>query len=166
MEYRTIGYVAGTHGIKGEIRVKVQTDFVDERFAIGACVYLEKDQKMFPFTIESVRPHKGMLLVKMKEIFNLNEVEDWKSCRLCVSADQLHELDEDEIYYHDLLNMRVVDEADHELGHVSENIESGAHAIIRVKGEKELLIPYVKSFIIHVDVKEHVLVARLIEGML
>ena len=148
MEYRTIGYVAGTHGIKGEIRVKVLTDFVDERFAIGACVYLEKDQKMFPFTIESVRPHKGMLLVKMKEIFNLNE------------------LDEDEIYYHDLLNMRVVDEADHELGHVSEIIESGAHAIIRVKGEKELLIPYVKSFIIHVDVKEHVLVARLIEGML
>ena len=35
MEYRTIGYVAGTHGIKGEIKVKIQTDFVEERFGNG-----------------------------------------------------------------------------------------------------------------------------------
>lgn len=166
MEYRTIGYVAGTHGIKGEIRVKVQTDFVSERFAVGNRVYLEKDQNMLPFTIEAVRPHKGMLLVKMKEIHNINEVEDWRSCRLCISTEQLQELAEDEIYYHDLMRMRVVDEADHELGQVTEIIEGGAHVIIRVKGERELLIPYVKSFIIHADLKEHVLVVRLIEGML
>lgn len=166
MEYRTIGYVAGTHGIKGEIRVKIQTDFVAERFAIGNRVYLEKDQAFHPYTIESVRPHKGMLLIKMVEIHNINEVEAWRSCRLCVSAEQLHELDEDEIYYHDLMSMQVVDEANHVLGHVSEIIESGAHVIIRVKGEKEFLLPYVKSFVLRVDLQKHELVVRLIEGML
>lgn len=166
MEYRTIGYVAGTHGIKGEILVKIQTDFVEERFAAGKQVLLEKAGTMHPYTIAGARPHKGMLLVKLQEVQNLSEVEGWRSCRLCVGEDQLHALDEDEIYYHDLMHMKVEDMNHRDLGEVVEIIESGAHVIIRVSGEKEILIPYVKAFIKKVNLQDHVLTVELIEGML
>lgn len=165
MDYRTIGYVAGTHGIKGEIKVKLYTDFVDERFAIGNTVYLEHNGKMNPYTVAQARMHKGFLLVKFAEIGNLNEVVEWRSLRLCVSSEQLGELDKDEIYLHDLMNMEV-ETLNHEpLGRVVELLDSGAHYILRVQGEREILIPYVKAFIKEVDMDTKRLMVELLEGM-
>ncbi|MCI8540900.1 MAG: ribosome maturation factor RimM [Erysipelotrichaceae bacterium] len=165
MDYRTIGYVAGTHGIKGEIKVKLYTDFVDERFAIGNTVYLEHNGKMNPYTVAQARMHKGFLLVKFAEIGNLNEVVEWRSLRLCVSSEQLGKLDKDEIYLHDLMNMEV-ETLNHELlGRVVELLDSGAHYILRVQGEREILIPYVKAFIKEVDMDTKRLMVELLEGM-
>lgn len=165
MEYRTIGYVAGTHGVKGEIKVKLHTDFVEERFGKGKTVYLDQHGEMIPYTVENKRMHKGMLLVKFLEVHQLNEIEDWRSLRLCVGEDQLHDLAEDEIYVHDLLGMRV-ESVDHEdLGEVAELLNGGAHLILRVKKERELLIPYVKAFVKSVDIEEKKLIVELLEGM-
>ncbi len=165
MDYRTIGYVAGTHGIKGEIKVKLYTDFVDERFAIGNTVYLEHNGKMNPYTVAQAHMHKGFLLVKFAEIGNLNEVVEWRSLRLCVSSEQLGKLDKDEIYLHDLMNMEV-ETLNHEpLGRVVELLDSGAHYILRVQGEREILIPYVKAFIKEVDMDTKRLMVELLEGM-
>ena len=123
------------------------------------------DREKIPYTVESTRMHKGLLLVKFSEIHNLNEVESWRSLRLCVSEEQLHCLDEDEIYVHDLMGMQV-ESMDHEyLGEVVELLESGAHLILRVQGEKQFLIPYVKAFIKSVDVGNKKLGVELLEGM-
>lgn len=166
MEYRTIGYIAGTHGLRGEVRVKPQTHFIEERFARGAKVFLDDGEEMRVLTVEHAREQKGMVIVKFKEINHIDAVEEWRSYRLCVGEDQLPELDEDEIYYHDLLHMQVMTTQQEALGEVCEILETGAHVIIRVKGDKELLIPYVKPFIQHVDIKEKRLIVELIEGML
>lgn len=165
MEYRTIGYVAGTHGIKGEIKVRLTTDFVTERFAQGNVIYLDTQGQMLPYTIKYTRFHKGMLLVTLEEIDDINQVENWRNLRLCVATTQLHTLAEDEIYVHDLMDMEVMT-ADHVyLGRVVEILDSGAHMILRIKGEREILIPYVKRFIKQVDVNEKRLIAELLEGM-
>ena len=98
MEYRTIGMVIGTHGIKGEIKVKARTDFVEERFAPGKKVYTELNGQMQEWHIERARPHKGVLLVKLAEINDINDVETWRGTRLCIDSDQLQPMDADEIY--------------------------------------------------------------------
>lgn len=165
MEYRTIGVVCGTHGIKGEIKVMVRTDFVQERFAPGKKVYLDFHDQMQEYHIENARPHKGFLLVKFTEITDINDVEAWRGARLCVGEDQLLPLDEDEIYYHDLLHMQVETSDQELLGEVVELLEGGKHLILRVRGEREVLIPYVKTFITDVDRDQKRLVVNLLEGM-
>lgn len=165
MEYRTIGLIVGTHGIKGEIKVLIRTDFVAERFAPDKIVYLDYQGVMQKYRIERARPHKGTLLVKLYGVDDINAVEAWHGSRLCIGEDQLLPLDEDEIYYHDLLHMQV-ETVNHEpLGEVVELLEGGKHLILRVRGEREKLIPYVKAFIVSVDHKQRMLTVNLLEGM-
>ena len=77
------------------------------------------------------------------------------------------EHDEDEVYFYDLLDCSVVDENNVMLGVISEVIDSPAHAIIRVKREgKDLLIPYVDTFIVDENMDDKIITVRLIEGML
>lgn len=166
MKYITVGYVANTHGLRGEVKIKLHTDFIEERFAKGAILLLEKKTGYEPLEVVSAYVQKGMVVATFASYTNINQVEEWKGMRLVVEKEQLPELESNEIYFHDLMHMEVVDEQGKTLGEVVEIIETGAHEIIRVRGEKELLIPYVQTFIIEANVKEHRLVVHLLEGML
>lgn len=166
MDYRTIGYIAGTHGLRGEVKVKPKTHFIEERFAKGALVTLDDGVTPKELIIAAARLQKGMVIVKFEGINDINEVEGWRSFRLCVRADQLEPLDEDEIYYHDLMHMQVETQDHQILGEVVEILETGAHVVIRIKGAQELLLPYTKPFILDADVKNKKLIVQLIEGML
>lgn len=166
MDYRTIGYITGTHGLRGEVKVKPQTHFIEERFAKHAMVFLEDGATMKELHVMNAREQKGMIIVKFVEANDINEVEAWRGKRLCIREDQLQELDEDEIYYHDLLHMQVETKEHQQLGEVVEILETGAHVIIRIKGEQEFLLPYIKPFILEANVEEKRLIVELIEGML
>lgn len=166
MEYRTIGYVTNTHGIKGELKIKPQTHFIKERFVKGNRVYLEYDNHFLPLIIANVREKQPLMIVKFKDFDDINQVEKWKGARLCIHKDQLTPLTEDEIYYHDLMQMQVYDQAQTFLGEVVELIETGAQLVLRIRGESEWLLPYTKAFVKEVDLLQKQLIVELIEGML
>lgn len=158
-----IGKIVNTHGIKGELKVIPTTDFVEERYAPGALVHLTYAQKNETFEIASVRVHKGCLLVTFKGIQNINEVEKYKGCALWVDGE--HE--DDDFYYDELLDCDVYFKGEL-IGQVSEILETQAHEILRVISpeKKDVLIPYVDTFIKEVLVEEKKIIVDLIEGML
>ena len=84
------------------------------------------------------------------------------------AADELQELDEDEVYFYQLLDCQVVDEEENELGKVVEIIETLAHDTLRVRNAegKEVLIPYVDAFIVDTDIELKKIVVHVIEGLL
>lgn len=166
MKYRTIGYVANTHGIKGELKIKPQTHFINERFAKENKVYLEFDNRYLPLTIAYAREKHPMIIAKFKEYDDINQVEKWKGARLCIHEDQLTPLSDDEIYYHDLMQMHVYDPNQAFLGEVVELIETGAQLVLRIRGESEWLLPYTKAFVKDVDILQKRLIVEPIEGML
>lgn len=166
MDYITIGTMVNTHGLKGEVKIKPQTHFVEERFAKRAHIFLQYENNLLELEIKSVREHKGMLLVCFEGYTDINQVEAWKGSKLFIKEEQLTPLDEDEIYYRDLLDMQVETTSGQELGNVSEIIETGANIVIRVKGEREVLIPYVKTFIKEVHMEDKKLIVELLDGML
>lgn len=160
-----IGKIINTHGIRGELKIYPTSDNADERFMPGETVYLTFNKKEVSFEIESVRVHKGVLLVVFKDHHDINLVEKYKGCILYVEAD--HEEDEDDFYYFELIGCKVF-ENDQLIGEVTEILETQAHEILRVKRENnaDVLIPYVDEFIMDVDVDEKVITVQLIEGML
>ena len=165
MEYIKIGAIAGTHGLRGEVSVKSFTQFNDIRFAKGSVIYRETAEGMQELKILSVREKTDRILLQLEGYHHIDQVEAWKGSLLYIQKDQLHELDEDEVYYFELMHCRVEDESGNVLGEVSDLIETGGGVVLRVTGEKELLIPYVRAFIKVADMKQKRIVVELLEGM-
>lgn len=161
-----IGKIINTHGIKGELKIISSSDFEEERFAVGNSVNIQFGKELIPMEVASFRRHKGCLLVAFKDLMNINFVEKYKGCVISVDSDELQELDEDEVYFYQLVDCKVIDEENNELGSVVEIIETAAHDILRIRNDegKEVLIPYVDAFIVDVDVDEKVIIVHLIEG--
>ena len=56
MEKVIVGQIVNTHGIKGELKVKASTDFVEERFATGAKLFLDYHNQDIEMAISSSYP--------------------------------------------------------------------------------------------------------------
>jgi len=70
---------------------------------------------------------------------------------LYINKSQLPELDEKELYWHELTGMRVVNLNGVELGVVDNLVATGANDVLVVKGTKEHWVPYIEPFLISLD---------------
>ncbi len=105
--------------------------------------------------------------MKFKGFDDINLVEPWKGSVITISKENLHELEEDEAYFFELMDCKVYNEDDKYLGNVVEVVETNANACLRVRNEEqEFLVPYVNAFIKDFNKEEKKIVIKLIEGLL
>ncbi len=167
MEYIVIGAIANTHGLKGEVKVKPFTHFVDLRFKKGNTIYVEDNGRYQEVKIKNVKEQKGLLYILFEGHEHINLIEHWKGCKLSIRKQDIHVLEDDEIYFYELKECEVLCEKNGYLGKVTQIIETGANVVIRVqKDDQQILIPYVKAFIKEVDKMEKKITVQLLEGML
>lgn len=166
MEMMLIGVIVNTFGIRGEMKVKSYTDFVDERFGQGKIVYVQFEDEMIPMKIQQCKEHKGMLLLQFEGKNNINDIEKYKSCELYVDKGDLHKL-EDGYYFFELKDMVVIDENDQTIGKVLQVEESLAHNLLRIQkvDGTTCLVPFVPAFILNVDKLKKIIRIRVIEGL-
>lgn len=162
MEQVIIGQIVNTHGIKGELKVKSSTDFVEERFQKGAHVFIDDHGNMIDMEVLSHRFHKGHILVTFKNYQDINLVEQYKGCMLYANKD-LDLLDEDEYYVGDLIGCEVY-HGDKMIGKVKDVQLYDHHDILVVQGKEKIMIPYVDAFVLDVDIEENRIEVSLIEG--
>lgn len=165
-----VGKVVNTHGVRGEVRVISTTDFPEERFSIGASLYLEHQnfKEKLPLKVATHRQHKNFNLLTFENYPNMNDVEGFKGGVLQVKEDQLSELEGTEYYYHEIIGCECVTEEGEVLGKIKEILSPGANdvwVIQRKSGEKDLLIPYIEQVVKHVDVKEKKVIIHLMGGL-
>ncbi|OMF37397.1 ribosome maturation factor RimM [Paenibacillus sp. FSL H8-0548] len=168
----TVGKVVNTHGIRGELKILSQTDFGEDRFAVGSKLLMlnEESGASLEVKIVSSRANKSIYILKLEGFTNINEVEQYKGWVLKVSADKLLELDEGEYYYHEIIGCRVVTEEGEELGVISEILSPGANdvwVVDRPKGSgKQLLLPVIDEVVRTVNTKEKLVTVHLMEGLI
>lgn len=166
MELYNIGYVAGFHGLKGEMKIKSLTDFAQERFIVANTLYLNKDKDLLEVKIKTVRFHKGFYLLSFEGLDSLTKVEKYKGYSLSVNEEMLYELEDDEYYYFELIGMSVYDHQNNYLGKVSSVMETGANEVLVVSDdEKEILIPFVDSFFESFDEENKKIVLNEVDGL-
>lgn len=165
MKQLLIGTIVNTHGLRGEVKIKPKTHFINERFVKGKKVILQ-DQNL-ELEILNSRPQKDMLLITFQNYEDINMVEAWKGLNLYVDEATLPTLKDNEIYYHELYDCQVFDEHQELLGNVVEVIETGANAVLRVQqGNNSFLLPYVNAFIQEVDKNKKTIIIKRMEGLL
>lgn len=164
MNYFLVGEIINTHGIKGELKIKSETDF--DRFEKGNKVFVKKRNEYIKMIVSSHRVHKGFDLVSFVGYEDINLVEQFKGLSIWIDEDSLEELDDDEYYFHDLMNMPVYNQYDVFIGNVCEirDLPHGDILEIEREGKKNALVPFNKEFII--DVTDEKIIINEIEGLL
>ncbi|MCD8036517.1 MAG: ribosome maturation factor RimM [Clostridiales bacterium] len=164
--YFEIGKIAGTHGIKGTLRIFPTTD-VPERFELLKEVILEVNNEKKVCKIAKVAYHKNFVLLTLEEYNDINQVEGFKNGRILIPAEKALPLDEDEYYTRDLYDMDVYTDEGENLGKLTEVYTTGANDVYGVTGSdgKELLIPAIKQCILSVNVAERKMTVKLLEGL-
>lgn len=171
MEWYNVGKLVNTHGIRGEVRVISQTDFPEERFAVGTeLAIFEKDAKrpMKLVKVASSRPHKNFILLTFEGHPFFHDVEPLKGTELKIHEKYLEELGDDDFYFHEIVGCKVFDTEDNEIGDITEIFQTGANDVWAIKGVngKMHYIPVIADVVKEVDVDEKRIVIELMEGLL
>lgn len=162
MDQVIVGKIVNTHGIKGELKVKSSTDFVAERFARGAQLFIDYQGQKIEMTVASYRIHKGHILVTFEGYRDINLVEKYKGCLLYAMKDESL-LDENEYYISDIIGCEVYNDGKY-IGKVQDIQLYDHHDILVVQGQQKIMIPYVDAFITNEDIEHQRIDVHLIEG--
>ena len=168
MDWLYVGKIANTHGLKGEVKILAATDFPEERFKKGNTLFLDVDGTKQEMTITTYRPHKQFHLVTFKGFDNINLIEKYKGHKLYVHAEHVHDLDEHEYYYHEIIGCEAVVDGE-VIGVVDDIFETnGANDVWVIKrpGKSDALIPYIESVVQEIDVDAKRVVITPIPGMI
>jgi 16S rRNA processing protein RimM len=146
-EFLAVGRVIRPHGIKGDLTMKVLTDF-PERLRPGRTVYIGDEHQ--PFQINSARPHGQTLMIKFKGIDNREQAATYGGQTVFVQTEKVPRLPEGEYYFHQLLGLTVIDEKGQVLGTLDSILETRANDvyIIKTPDGSDLLLPAVENEVI------------------
>ena len=104
--YFEIGKIAGTHGIKGTLRIFPTTDEPD-RFSLLKEVIVEYKNEKKVCKVNKVAYHKNFVLLTLDEYNDINDAEKLKGGRILIPAEKALPLGKDEYYTRDLYDLDV-----------------------------------------------------------
>ncbi len=169
-EWFTVGTIANTHGLKGELKIVSQTDFPEQRFSPGSRLTMMDPElkKQIEVEVATSRNMKNTYIVKFKAWSNINEVEKFKGWLLKVDKDQRIELSEHEFYYNEIVGCTVVSDEGKELGVIQEILSPGANDVwvVQPATGKAVYIPYIEDVVKQVDIQNKRVIVHIMEGLI
>ena len=167
-QYLVVGRIGRPHGISGEVRVEVLTDFPD-RFSPGERLFVGPDGEPDPrpVMVESSRPHQSWLLVRFDVTPDRESAALLTNELLYIPASEARALGPDTYYYHELEGLDVATVDGQDLGRVREVMETGSADVLVVSdGERDRLIPMIGDVIASVDLGQGRITITPIPGLL
>ena len=161
-----LGRVAKTHGIKGEVTIKLD---VDDPSAYRDMKYflLEINKVLTPFFVEKVTCSGDKFFVSIQDIKSVEAASALTGKEAYLPLEMLPKLSGKQFYYHEVKGFLLIDAEKGELGPINDVLEYPTQAIIQVfKDKKEILIPILDQVIQKVDRKARKLYIKAPEGLI
>lgn len=188
-QYLEIGKIINTHGVSGELKILPLTDDPTRYYELE-WVFIEKEKSMVKYSIEKVKIAGRTIILKFKEINNLQEAERFKGMFIKIDRKYAVKLPEHTYFISDVLGCKVYEilnedtfDYSKELGVVIDVIVTGSNDVYVVKQEgeeveeeakgrkdgkgtkDEILIPALKSVVKKVLIKDKKMWVLLPEGL-
>lgn len=146
-----MGRIAAPFGIKGWVKIHTFSDdpgtLMDyESWRVG------RGEQQTRYTVEAIQDHSNTLVAKLAGIDDRDAAFALRGQEISVARSDLPPPEENEFYWSDLIGLTVINREGIALGRISSLLETGAHDVLVVKGEREYLIPFVAAFVGNVDV--------------
>lgn len=163
VRFLAIGRVIAPRGVRGELKVAVETD-TPERFLRTSRVFMGEDRRVY--TVRAARLHQGNALLRLAGVETRNDAEVWRNAYVYVALEDAVPLEEGEYYHHQIQGLRVRTTAGEDLGRVLEVLQTGANDVWVVRGRGgEVLIPALKDVIVSIDLEAGTVTVALPEGL-
>lgn len=163
--FLVVGKLRRTHGLGGEMIMDVITDF-PERLRPGVQVYVGEDYR--PVKIRSRRGYAKGMLVAFEDYHDSESAAILRNSLVFVRTDDRPPLPEGEYYHHQLLGLKVVTDDGHDLGFLSQILDTGANEVyvVRPPHGREILLPAIESVILSINLKQGQMLIHAIPGLL
>jgi 16S rRNA processing protein RimM len=161
-----VGRILRPLGVRGEVVVQVLSD-VPERLAPGSSVAGTRDGRPeISLVVEAQREHKSGAVVRFAGYDDRDRAEELRDVLLEVDRSAVPAAPEGTYYWYQLLGCRC-EAGGEDLGEVVDLLEDGGGLLLVVSdGEREVPIPFVRSFLKNVDVERGQIELELPEGLL
>ena len=154
-ERMEIGKIVNTVGLKGEVKVYPYIDdFTDIKF-----VYVNNNK----MEIENIRNKKTVVVIKFKEISNIDEAENLRNSIIELDDEDAPELEEGRYYIKDLIGFEVITDEGKVLGKLDDIFNTGANDIYQVG---KILLPGIDEVIKEIDTENKKITVHIIKGLL
>jgi len=147
-----VGAVAGSFGVRGEVRLK---SYCAEATAIADYGPLTSEDGRRTFGVELTGVLNNGLAARLTGVKTRDEADALKGMALYAPRERLPELEDDEFYYADLIGLQVLDAGGNALGKVKAVLNHGASDLLEVLGpgmKSPLLLPFTKAVVPTVDI--------------
>jgi len=162
-----VGRIARPHGLRGQVVVNAETDFIEERFAAGATVWVRSDRGEEKLTVASARVQSGRPVIAFDGFSTIDDVERLAGLELRVPEETLQPLERGTYYQHQLVGCAVETTGGERVGTVT-RVDGGVGAtLLTVDGVRgEVLIPFAVDICVEVDVAARTIRIEAPDGLL
>jgi 16S rRNA processing protein RimM len=145
-ERLVVGQIRGFHGLRGTMRVESLTDRADDRFDVGAALFVEGSDRQLTI-VESDTDTVGWRL-RFAEIADKTAAEPLLNAYLEAVVAPGEELPRGEFYWHEVIGARVSSVDGTVLGKVVDIYRAGGAEVAVVQGESgEIDVPLVRAVV-------------------
>lgn len=157
-----VGQVMGTHGVHGDLRVKLHNPESDVLFDLQG-VHLRAQGVTRWHDLADVRPGGKGLIVRLSGVNDPEQAKALYGHEVCVERADLPELPAGEFYHCDLEGVPAVNAAGESVGTVERVVEYPAADVLRLVGPRGVLeVPMREPYLLAVDLQAgHVMVDQL-----
>lgn len=165
-ELLRLGVVTGTHGLRGDLKVRPQAPDAHALLKAKRIFLRRSGDSAVAFRPVRALAHKGFLLVRLEGMDNIDAVQPLVGAEVLVRRADMAQPPEGEAYWLDMQGMTVSDRTYGELGTLDELFSTAAHDIYVVHGRYgEVLIPAVEAFVVKVDTVNRLMLVDLPDGL-
>ncbi len=147
-EQVVLGQISGVYGVKGWVKVFSYTTPPSNILHYHTRWTLQFDGRSETVKVDFFRSQGKGFVAHIVGCDDRDEARRYIGAEIVVERDALPPLPSGEYYWRDLIGLDVVTTAGVVLGRVDHLIETGANDVLVVKGEREILIPYLMDKVI------------------
>lgn len=154
-----IGKITSTHKLAGS--VKVSTKFMDLVSLVDKNVLISKGTDIKVLKIEKIEnANKSRAIFTFSNVDNIDDAKKIVGYNIDIRKDLIPDYEEEK----SIVGYQVYENSCN-IGQVIDILETAAHDILIVEGEKEIMIPFIDIFVKEIDDEKEQIKVELIEGM-
>jgi 16S rRNA processing protein RimM len=166
VEWVLVGRLVRTKGNRGELIAEIYSSQPGRAERLHE-VRLEKGSQSRVAVVEEVWYHDGKTILKFEGLDSISDGEVWAGAEILVPESERAKPEEGEYSHADLIGCVVVDVKDGQTVGTVESIEDGGGPVLlRLAGEKGILIPFAKAICREINVETKQIRAEIPEGLL
>lgn len=136
-----IAKIQAHQGLNGWLKIYSYSESI-EKFSKYKYFFVLNNKKYIRLDVEDSLINKS-IKIKFKNFNSREDSNDYIGKDIYISEDQLDKLKENQFYWNDLIGLNVYLDNEEKIGVVADMIETGSNDVLVIKGDDEILIPYI-----------------------